>query len=316
MQKEVYLIKEAAKAVQVESHVLRYWEEELGMMIQRNEKGHRVYTREDVERFQKVKELKEEGLQLKAVKKILQESGMKCISFKVRNIEDYVKMNTPDKVSQIVKEKLNAVEESPDEVVDEGEQNNEDVLDQLWKTNDMNVKKNEIQFIPKMKLSVKDLKEDPAESSARQDAALRSDYDENQQQKMMRMQTLIKKFITDTVTETHERIRDTIKEDIRENVAKEIDYQFRCREDKEEEEKKLRQEKEDQRMAALQEQSEKWELDRKKREEEHYKNIDELLRKSLKERHFIKKEEVDKKNKEKGLHEKLFSDKRKKLSNN
>ena len=66
-----YLISDAARMVQVESHVLRYWEEELGLPIQRNELGHRFYTQEDVERFRKIKNLKERGLQLRAIKMIL-----------------------------------------------------------------------------------------------------------------------------------------------------------------------------------------------------------------------------------------------------
>ena len=36
-----YLISDAAKQVQVETHVLRYWEEELKLPIKRNEQGHR-----------------------------------------------------------------------------------------------------------------------------------------------------------------------------------------------------------------------------------------------------------------------------------
>ena len=65
------LISDAAKMVQVESHVLRYWEEELCLPIQRNELGHRFYTLEDIERFRKIKNLKERGLQLRAIKMIL-----------------------------------------------------------------------------------------------------------------------------------------------------------------------------------------------------------------------------------------------------
>ena len=49
--KEKYLINEAAKEVHVESHVLRYWEEELELPIKRNEQGHRIYTQEDIDRF-------------------------------------------------------------------------------------------------------------------------------------------------------------------------------------------------------------------------------------------------------------------------
>ena len=48
-------ISDAAKEVKVESHVLRYWEEELHLPIKRNELGHRYYTEEDIERFKQIK---------------------------------------------------------------------------------------------------------------------------------------------------------------------------------------------------------------------------------------------------------------------
>ena len=73
MVKERYLINEAAKEVHVESHVLRYWEEELELPIKRNEQGHRIYTQEDVDRFIKIKSLKDQGLQLKAVRMVLEQ---------------------------------------------------------------------------------------------------------------------------------------------------------------------------------------------------------------------------------------------------
>ena len=41
---ERYLISETAKLVGVESHVLRYWEEELKLPIRRNELGHRYLS--------------------------------------------------------------------------------------------------------------------------------------------------------------------------------------------------------------------------------------------------------------------------------
>lgn len=73
MEEQRYLISDAAKIVEVEAHVLRYWEEELDLVIGRTELGHRYYTRENIEAFQKVKELKEKGLQLKAIKMVLKE---------------------------------------------------------------------------------------------------------------------------------------------------------------------------------------------------------------------------------------------------
>ena len=74
MAKETYLINEAAKEVHVESHVLRYWEEELELPIKRNPQGHRIYTREDIDKFIKIKSLKDKGLQLKAVKTFLSDN--------------------------------------------------------------------------------------------------------------------------------------------------------------------------------------------------------------------------------------------------
>ena len=68
MKEESYLIKEAAAMVGVESHVLRYWEEELKMDIHRNAMGHRFYTKKDIDLFSKVRNLKEKGLQLKAIR--------------------------------------------------------------------------------------------------------------------------------------------------------------------------------------------------------------------------------------------------------
>lgn len=73
MDEKRYLISDAAKAVQGEPHVLRYWEEELELPIQRTELGHRYYTEEDIQTFQNIKELKERGFQLKAIKVLLPE---------------------------------------------------------------------------------------------------------------------------------------------------------------------------------------------------------------------------------------------------
>ena len=68
-----YMISDMAKEVHVESHVLRYWEEELDIGVSRTELGHRYYTEEDIRLFRKIKELKERGLQLKAIKVLVPE---------------------------------------------------------------------------------------------------------------------------------------------------------------------------------------------------------------------------------------------------
>ncbi len=71
LEKVRYMISDAANLVDVESHVLRYWEDELELNIPRNEMGHRYYTKDNIQEFQKIKELKEQGYQLKAIRMIV-----------------------------------------------------------------------------------------------------------------------------------------------------------------------------------------------------------------------------------------------------
>ena len=66
-----YMISEAAKQVGVESHVLRYWEEELNLPIGRTDMGHRHYMKEDIQLFCCIKELKNQGIQLKDLKGLI-----------------------------------------------------------------------------------------------------------------------------------------------------------------------------------------------------------------------------------------------------
>ena len=75
MDKQRYMISDAAALVNVESHVLRYWEEELELTVPRNEMGHRYYTKENIEQFMKIKEWKEQGYQLKAIKLLIHNGG-------------------------------------------------------------------------------------------------------------------------------------------------------------------------------------------------------------------------------------------------
>lgn len=75
MDKQRYMISDAAALVDVESHVLRYWEEELELSIPRNEMGHRYYTKENITEFLKIKDWKEQGYQLKAIKMLIHNKG-------------------------------------------------------------------------------------------------------------------------------------------------------------------------------------------------------------------------------------------------
>ena len=89
---KTYLISDAAKQVQVETHVLRYWEEELGLPIKRNKLGHRYYTGSDVEFSKEVKKMKDIGLDVPQVTELcyeLQKAGID-IDTKILNVNEMV----------------------------------------------------------------------------------------------------------------------------------------------------------------------------------------------------------------------------------
>lgn len=68
MENRRYIISEASQKTGLEPHVLRYWEDELGLEIERNELGHRYYSEEQINLLCRVKEMKQRGFQLKAIK--------------------------------------------------------------------------------------------------------------------------------------------------------------------------------------------------------------------------------------------------------
>lgn len=214
-----YLISDAAKLVEVESHVLRYWEEELGIPIKRNELGHRYYTEEDVECFKEVKSLKEQGLQLKAIRVVVRNGRLERING-----------NSAIENGLLYNEKLEKVNETRKKSYETGEPDS-----------GMNKEhgRQMIEIIASKELS------EPRNESVGFGAIGR-------EEKSMRLQILLQHMISEAVKESNKELCD----DIKESVLKEMDYQFRLQEEKEE----VR------------------EAERSRREDEHYKRIDELLR--------------------------------------
>lgn len=93
MEKVRYMISDAANIVNVESHVLRYWEDELELNIPRNEMGHRYYTKENIQEFQRIKELKEQGYQLKAIRMIVHNGVVDGLTTEQTGIEVFNEAN-------------------------------------------------------------------------------------------------------------------------------------------------------------------------------------------------------------------------------
>lgn len=82
MKNKVYSIKEVATVLDIEAYVLRYYEKELELAIHRNAQGHRIYVDEDIEILRQIKDLREQGLELKAIKNVihsLDEDGIESL---------------------------------------------------------------------------------------------------------------------------------------------------------------------------------------------------------------------------------------------
>ncbi|MBQ8596273.1 MAG: MerR family transcriptional regulator [Lachnospiraceae bacterium] len=204
---KIFMISDASKQVEVEAHVLRYWEDELQLPVKRNEMGHRYYTREDIKLFQRIKEWKEQGLQLKAIRNML----------KTGTLKEPMVMFGMNK--QSVEEKA-----GPEETYIE-----ESGGTDLARRHVIMVKKGEV-----VQSSIAPLQE------------------ETREQKSLRLQQLLSEMIAQAVQSNNRELCQEIKE----SLLKELDYQFR-----------LQEEKEDER-----------EMQRVTRQEEHYRQIDELIR--------------------------------------
>ncbi len=215
------LISDAAKEVKVESHVLRYWEEELHLPIKRNELGHRYYTEEDVERFKQIKGMKERGLQLKAIKMILKNGKLDVLTPETQK-EEYQKAG-----NQYDEEAAGRETTETETVGTEAEG-------------------------PEGGLAI-----DIVDSRAGQVAA------ESREDKSRRLQWLLQQLIRETLQENNSQLCREIKE----SVVKELDYQFRMKEEREEARDKM--------LAA--------------RDEQYYKKMDELLRKKSRNKFSLKK---------------------------
>lgn len=103
MEDKTYSVSEAVRLVGVESHVLRYWEEELHISIQRNAQGHRLYSKGNITLFRKVKDWKEKGLQLKAIRILLAQTDAVRRSEKAGRSEAVRRAETADR-SEAVRE--------------------------------------------------------------------------------------------------------------------------------------------------------------------------------------------------------------------
>lgn len=75
-----FRIGEVADIVGVDSHVLRYWEKEMGMQPHRSNSGQRLYRKVDIVHFLKIKHLIHvEGYTIGGAKKALESNNQTAI---------------------------------------------------------------------------------------------------------------------------------------------------------------------------------------------------------------------------------------------
>ncbi len=238
---QTLFISDAAKKVHVEAHVLRYWEEELELPIKRNELGHRYYTEEDVKRFQEIRELKERGLQLKAIRLILKNGKLDRLADGENTQAEKAaeaakiaeKANSAAKAGETacnaakIAEKTSSAAKTAEKMPADAQHGKKNV--EVLKTAE------------KVTGEVEPIKTTSVLG------------EESREEKAARLQWLLKQLFREVLQENNE----AMCREVRESILKEMDYQFRMQE-----------EREDEREAA-----------QIKRDEEHFRRVDELLRK-------------------------------------
>ena len=202
------LISDAAKEVKVESHVLRYWEEELRLPIKRNELGHRYYTQEDVERFKQIKAMKERGLQLKAIKMILKDGKLDVLP------------------QGDFRDRAGGREDAG-----EGghQENGQNMAIDVVSVRDADTVPGEEEYTAAARQEL-------PEPVRQKTSGLST---ESREEKARRLQWLLQQLIRETLRENNEELCQSMKE----SLIKELDYQFRNQEEREEERDRLAQQR-------------------------------------------------------------------------
>ena len=200
---ESFMIKDATKKLGIEAHVLRYWEEELGLEIKRNSMGHRYYDEKDIRMFGEIKRLRDEGISLKEIRSSIERMKVKR-----------------------VKEENNAGEINAKEAKDTGEIGN---TSSIKETNDIEEKKNEDGIIGGSEICVIDKSEFDGELSTD-----KKEKDNIVDFKSAQMQTLMNKIVANAFRENKSMLTNAIKSEITEDVMKQMDVIIREKEEREE----------------------------------------------------------------------------------
>ena len=194
MAEKRYIISDASKQVDVEAHVLRYWEEELVLEIPRNEMGHRYYTDENIRLLKNIKELKDQGFQLKAIKMVLPE----LINSGEYNL-DYMLGRKEELNNKAMEEEARASKEAEQKKAERKEEKKEDKL--------------------------------PVCAESKSDTHATVSIAED---KLQQCQVIMTNIMARALAENSPQLGQEISNKVSESVLKEMDYLMRLQDEKEE----------------------------------------------------------------------------------
>lgn len=208
-----YSIKDAAHRINVESHVLRYWEEELSLDIPRNELGHRYYGEEQMKQLQGIQMLKEKNFSLRAIKVLLPEVDMVCqlddFGMEILKEELEKRFIEEDKAKIVVLPQVNHTSAKTREpVIAKPIRVTEDGQETSGYASDMN--ENGKEAVPMI--------------SKQEHAELTSEVAE-----------AFKNLFLEILDENNRKLEQGLKQSVMESVVKEVDYMLRTQEEREEE---------------------------------------------------------------------------------
>lgn len=126
-EKLTYTIAEMAERFGVTYRTLHYYESKVGLQINRNSSGDRIYSESDVEMFESIFDLKSKGMTLDGIRKLFIEKGviksdpishMVVIDENTMELKDLILEAIGEKVSDILKTTNNKL----DQVIRENEE--------------------------------------------------------------------------------------------------------------------------------------------------------------------------------------------------
>lgn len=123
MKKLYYSIGEVSKTLNVEQHILRYWEKEFALLkTKKNRAGNRVYSSEDLEFLKLIKNLLDEkNLSIKQINQLFEIYKTKNEIIKnfdniVKGFHGYDKPTKATKNDEIVKSEIHIDQEKKNEI--------------------------------------------------------------------------------------------------------------------------------------------------------------------------------------------------------